>query len=63
MMLEKDKEPFNDVIDHLDKIEGGRLEKIEMKTLPNPIRILGYFLISCVVISTILVIILSVISN
>lgn len=62
-MLEKDKEPFNDVIDHLDKIEGGRLEKIEMKTLPKPIRILGYFLISFVVISTLLAIVLSLISN
>jgi hypothetical protein len=62
-MLEKEKKPFNDVIDHMDKIEGSRLEKIEMKTLPKPIRILGYFLVTFVVVSAILTIILSLFSN
>ncbi|MCO7128027.1 amino acid transporter [Sporolactobacillus shoreicorticis] len=62
-MLEKEKKPFNDVIDHMDKIEGSRLEKIEMKTLPKPIRVLGYFLLTFVVVSTLLTVILSLINN
>jgi hypothetical protein len=62
-MLEKKKKPFNDVIDHMEKIEGSRLEKFEMKTLPKPIRILGYFLLTFVVVSTILTVILSLINN
>ncbi|MCQ2010946.1 amino acid transporter [Sporolactobacillus sp. STSJ-5] len=57
-MLEKDEEPFNDIMDHFDKTTG-RPEKIEMKTLPNPIRILGYVLITCVVVSTLLIIVMS----
>ncbi|MET1248968.1 amino acid transporter [Sporolactobacillus sp. STCC-11] len=61
-MLEKEKKPFNDVIDHFDKTTG-RPEKIEMKTLPKPIRIIGYVLITCVVVSTLLIIVLSILIN
>ncbi|MFT8311103.1 MAG: amino acid transporter [Sporolactobacillus sp.] len=61
-MLEKEKKPFNDVIDHIDKISG-RPEKIEMKKLPKPIRILGYVLITCVVVSTLFIIFMSLLSN
>jgi hypothetical protein len=61
-MLEKDKEPFNDVMDHFDKTTG-RPEKIEMKTYPKPIRILGYVLMTCVVVSTLLIVIMSLLSD
>ncbi|SFG17356.1 hypothetical protein [Sporolactobacillus nakayamae] len=61
-MLEKDKEPFNDVMDHFDKTTG-RPEKIEMKTYPKPIRILGYVLFTCVVVGTLLALVLSLLSD
>jgi hypothetical protein len=40
--------PFNDAIDHFEKIEGyptKNLLKINLDSLPLPIRILGYLLI------------------
>lgn len=41
-----DHEPFNDAMDHLSKIEGYPTKKpAGMKSLPLPIRILGYFLL------------------
>lgn len=62
IMLEKKKNPFNDVMDHIDKISG-RPEKIEMKILPKPNRILGYVLITSVVVSTLLIIVRSLLSD
>ncbi|QHE60748.1 hypothetical protein FHE72_06620 [Rossellomorea vietnamensis] len=38
------KEPFNDVIDHMSKIEGAPLDP-EMGSLPLGIRIIGYVII------------------
>ena len=38
------KEPFNDVIDHMSKIEGAPVDP-EMGSLPLGIRIIGYVII------------------
>lgn len=54
-----DKKPFNDVIDHFDKVEGnagrGNLNK-----LPKPIRYFGYFILGTFGIGLLLMIILNV---
>jgi len=45
---DKGEAPFNDAIDHYGKIEGyptKNLLKINLNSLPLPIRILGYLLI------------------
>jgi hypothetical protein len=39
------KEPFNDVTDHMSKIEGAPMNKPEMGSLPIGIRIIGYVII------------------
>ncbi|KPL58719.1 hypothetical protein [Rossellomorea vietnamensis] len=39
------KQPFNDVIDHMSKIEGAPMNKPEMGSLPLGIRIIGYTII------------------
>lgn len=42
--------PFNDVIDHMNKIEGGPINTdTKGSQLPKPIRFIGYFIIVCVV--------------
>lgn len=60
---ERMKPPFNDVMDHFDKVDGGRPEKIEPKTLPRPIRFIGYFVIGWIVIMTVFGIIISFINQ
>ncbi|WP_201716085.1 hypothetical protein [Rossellomorea arthrocnemi] len=39
------KEPFNDVTEHMSKIEGAPMIKPEMGSLPLGIRIIGYVII------------------
>ena len=36
-----DKKPMNDVIDHLNNVEG-TTKKIEIEKYPKPIRLIGY---------------------
>jgi hypothetical protein len=53
--------PFNDVIDHMRQIEGyptKNLSKVNLYSLPLPIRILGYLLIGSMGLGTLIVIIL-----
>ncbi|SDM79893.1 hypothetical protein [Sediminibacillus halophilus] len=45
---EQQQEPFNDVIEHLQTIEGYRVGKGKRK-LPKPIRLIGYFLFAGVI--------------
>ena len=47
------KKPFNDVMSHLNGI-GAAPAKVDLAKLPRPIRFLGYFFISFIVISIIL---------
>lgn len=45
--MEKEKKPFNDVIDHLNKIEGNATNSsnAKLKNLPGPLKFFGYFVI------------------
>ena len=52
------KEPFNDVTDHMSKIEGAPMSKPEMSSLPLGIRIIGYVMIGFTVLASLLFIIL-----
>lgn len=51
--------PFNDVIDHYDKIEGNAANG-NLRKQPKPIRYFGYFFISFFAIGILLLIILNV---
>ncbi|WP_246197294.1 hypothetical protein [Cytobacillus depressus] len=56
--------PFNDAMDHLGRIEGyptKNLSKVNLKSLPLPIRILGYLLIGSMGLGVLTVIILNLI--
>ncbi|MCA0987126.1 hypothetical protein [Guptibacillus algicola] len=40
------KEPFNDAMDHLSKVEGYPTNRTSFRKLPKGIRYLGYFFIA-----------------
>jgi hypothetical protein len=63
--MKDENKPFNDVIDHFNKIEGNaaNLAKTDMKKLPKPIRYIGYFMFSFFSVSIFLVIILNLFKN
>ncbi|MCA1060733.1 hypothetical protein LCL96_17485 [Rossellomorea aquimaris] len=54
------KEPFNDVTDHMSKIEGAPMNKPELGSLPLGIRIIGYVLFGFMGIGAICVLILTI---
>lgn len=42
-----EKKPFNDVGEHYQKHVGGIPSDTNLKKMPRPIRLIGYFLIGC----------------
>lgn len=51
-----DKKPMNDVMEHLINIEGyPTATDVDLKKLPKPIRYLGYFFISSLSISAVII--------
>ncbi|RTR34015.1 amino acid transporter [Robertmurraya yapensis] len=58
--MKEEKEPMNDAIDHLNKIEGnvGNLVQTDLKKLPKPIRYFGYFMFSFFSITILLLLVL-----
>ncbi|CAM3546639.1 hypothetical protein [Cytobacillus oceanisediminis] len=52
-----DKNPINDGMDHLNKIEGYPTD-VELKKLPRPLRYFGYFFISFFAVSILFIIIM-----
>ncbi|MGM0854787.1 MAG: hypothetical protein ACQEWI_19615 [Bacillota bacterium] len=52
------EKPFNDVTDHMSKIEGAPMTKPEMGSLPLGIRIIGYVIIGFTAITSLCVIVL-----
>ena len=59
-MDEKNK-PFNDVIDHFNKIEGNAPSptNTKLRKLPKPIKLFGYFIIAFFSLSFVFLIILN----
>lgn len=59
--MTNDKKPFNDVIDHMEKIEGNfsNLADADLNKMPMPIKFIGYFMIGFISLSLLLGIILS----
>ena len=55
-------EPFNDVIDHFNKIEGnvGKPSNADLGKLPKPLKYFGYFIIAFFSIAIIILIILNI---
>jgi hypothetical protein len=60
-LMNKDNKPFNDAIDHLNKIEGNvaNLAKADLNKLPRPLKYFGYFMAAFFSISILLIIILN----
>lgn len=59
--MKEENKPFNDVIDHFNKIEGNatNLAKADLKKLPKPLKYFGYFMAVFFSISILLMIILN----
>jgi hypothetical protein len=59
--MKEENKPFNDVIDHFNKIEGNvaNLANADLKKLPKPLRYFGYFIGGFFFISFLLIIILN----
>jgi hypothetical protein len=53
--------PFNDVVDHATKIEGGVGDLSNSKRLPKPLRYFGYFVAGFFTVSILFMIIINVI--
>ncbi|WP_096155576.1 MULTISPECIES: hypothetical protein [Bacillus] len=51
-----DKKPFNDALGHLKGI-GAAPAKVDLAKLPKPIRFIGYFIISFIFLSIILLLV------
>lgn len=62
--MEKKNKPFNDVIDHFNKIEGNATnpENAKLRKLPKPLKYFGYFMIVFFSLSFLLMIILNLIN-
>ncbi|WP_394234223.1 hypothetical protein [Niallia oryzisoli] len=57
-------DPFNDVIDHFNKIEGnaGKPSNADLGKLPKPFKYFGYFVIGFFVVAILLSVILNIIN-
>lgn len=56
--MNDEKKPFNDAIDHFNKVEGNMaFGKNDLKRLPRPLRFIGYIIIGFLSISFLLMII------
>ncbi|MDR7240894.1 amino acid transporter [Neobacillus drentensis] len=62
--MKEENKPFNDVIDHFNKIEGNaaNLAKSDIKKLPKPLKYFGYFVIGFISLSILLIIILNLLN-
>lgn len=59
--MDEDKKPFNDAIDHMNKIEGNvsNLDNTDLEKLPRPLRYIGYLIVGFFLITILLMAILS----
>ncbi|MCM3570627.1 hypothetical protein [Neobacillus mesonae] len=62
--MKDENKPFNDVIDHFNKIEGNaaNLAKTNIKKLSKPLKYFGYFTIGSISLSILLIIILNLLN-
>ncbi|MEH7013260.1 amino acid transporter [Neobacillus niacini] len=62
--MKDENKPFNDVIDHFNKIEGNAANRsnTELKKLPKPLKYFGFFIIGLFSISIVLMIILNLLN-
>ncbi|WP_075618522.1 hypothetical protein [Paenisporosarcina indica] len=58
--MEEENKPFNDVIDHMNKVEGNALNpaKGDFEKLPKPLKYFGYFVFGFFAVSMLLIFIL-----
>jgi hypothetical protein len=57
----EDKKPYNDVIDHMNKIEGNvsNLANADLKKITRPLKYFGYFMVGFFSVSILLILILN----
>lgn len=62
--MKEGNKPFNEVIEHMNKIEGnaGNVSNDAVKKLPKPLKYFGYFIASFLSISILLMIILNLLN-
>lgn len=62
--MKDENKPFNDVINHFNKIEGNaaNLSKTDIKKLPKPLNYIRYFMIGFIAFSILLMIILNLLN-
>ncbi|CEG28677.1 hypothetical protein [Bacillus sp. B-jedd] len=62
--MSQDNKPFNEAIDHMNKVEGNvaNLAKADLNKLPKPLKYFGYFMAGFFSIAILLIIILKLFS-
>lgn len=62
--MKEENKPFNDVIDHFNKVEGNASNhaNTDINKLPKPLKYFGYFMIGFISLSILLMIILNLIN-
>jgi hypothetical protein len=62
--MKDENKPFNDVIDHFNKVEGNaaNLAKTDIKKLPKPLKYFGYLIIGFISLSILLMFILNLLN-
>ncbi len=61
--MEDKKRPFNDVIDHFNKIEGNAAgtDNAKINKLPKPLKFIGYMIVGFFILSIVLMVIFTLI--
>ncbi len=62
--MKEENKPFNDVIDHFNKIEGNatNTRNAKLSMLPKPLKYIGYLMVAIFSISFILLFVLSLLN-
>lgn len=61
--MSENNKPFNDAMDHMNKVEGtvANLAKADLNKLPKPLKYFGYFMAGFFSISILLIIVLKLV--
>lgn len=62
--MKEENKPFNDVIDHMNMVEGNAMnpKKDNFSKLPRPLKYFGYFIFGFFAISMVLMIVLNLLN-
>lgn len=62
--MEDKKQPFNDVIDHFNKIEGNAVstDNAKINKLPKPLKFIAYMIVGYFILSIVIMVIFNLIN-